>query len=172
MKAGVFLFISLLSFTKIIAQDSVFDVARYGTVQQMENLYRENPDVINKIDSKKFSPLILACYRGNEDVALFLIEKVKDIDYTSGMGTALMAAVMNGNLKLIEKLIDHKANLNITDKDGKTALIYAVFFNKNEIAKALINAGADKMIKDNDGKKAIDFAEFNSNTELIILLTK
>lgn len=172
MKAGVFLFITFLSFTKTIAQDSVFDVARYGTVQQMENLYRENPDVINNIDPKKFSPLILACYRGNEDVALFLIEKVKDIDYTSGMGTALMAAVMNGNINLVKKLIDHKANLNITDKDEKTALIYAVFFNKNEIAKALIDAGADKMIKDNDGKKAIDFAEFNSNTELIILLTK
>lgn len=57
MKAGVFLFISLLSFTKIIAQDSVFDVARYGTVQQMENLYRENPDVINKIDSKNLAHL-------------------------------------------------------------------------------------------------------------------
>ena len=38
MKAGVFLFISLLSFAKITAQESVFDVARYGTVQQMENL--------------------------------------------------------------------------------------------------------------------------------------
>jgi hypothetical protein len=151
---------------------TVFDIARKGTLAEIEALYKLNPELINTVDDRKSSPLLLACYRGNVDVALFLTHKVKDVNYNSGMGTALMAAVMSGNVDIIKNLIAVKADLNQTDSQGKTALIYAVFFNKNDIAKILIDAGADKSLKDSDGKTALDFATFNKNTELIILLNK
>ena len=151
---------------------NVFDIARKGTLAEIEALYKQNPDLINTVDDRKSSPLLLACYRGNVDVALFLAHKVKNVNYNSGMGTALMAAVMSGNIEIIKNLIAVKADLNQTDSQGKTALIYAVFFNKNDIAKILIDSGADKSLKDSDGKTAIDFATFNKNTELIILLNK
>ena len=99
-----------------------------------------------------------------------MADKVEDINYNSGMGSALMAAVMSGNLVLIDKLISLKADLNLKDIQGKTALIYAVFFNKNDIVKSLLKAGADKKIADNEGRAALDYANFNKNTELIILL--
>lgn len=170
------LFISILlilSHLHASAQEkNVFDIARKGTLLEIETLYKKNPSLINTIDERKSSPLLLACYRANVSVALFLADKVSDLNYNSGMGTALMAAVMSGNVVIVEKLIASKADLNQSDSQGKTALIYAVFFNKNDIAKLLISAGADKSKKDGDGKTALDFANFNKNTELIILLDK
>ncbi len=151
---------------------TVFDIARKGTLAEIEALSKQNPELINTVDDRKSSPLLLACYRGNTDVALFLAKKVNDVNYNSGMGTALMAAVMSGKIEIVKSLIDVKADLNQTDSQGKTALIYAAFFNKNDIAKALIDAGADKTKQDSDGKTALDFATFNKNTELIILLNK
>ena len=148
----------------------VFSISRKGTLEQIQEIYLKNPQSINSISENKSSPLILACYRNNEAVALFLVDKVEDINYNSGMGSALMAAVMSGNITIINKLISLKADLNLKDVQGKTALIYAVFFNKNDIVKSLLKAGADKKITDNEGRAALDYANFNKNTELIILL--
>ncbi len=153
------------------AQDlNVFDLARKGTLEQIEAAYKKNPQIINSVDERNSTPLILACYRGNTAVALFLAEKVNNVNYNSGRGTALMAAVMSGDLNIVNKLISVKADLNQKGEGNKTALIYAVFFNKDEIAEALIKAGADKNIPDEDGRKALDYANFNKNTKLIILL--
>ncbi|AWH86539.1 ankyrin repeat domain-containing protein [Flavobacterium album] len=153
-------------------QKNVFDIARNGTLKEIENSFINDPDTINTIDPNGFTPLILACYHGNKDVALFIAQKAKDINYKSAMGTALMAAVVKGDAEIVKELINLKANTDSCDANGKTALIYAVFFNKNEIAKMLIQAGANTSIKGNDNKTAYDFALNNKNTELIILLDK
>ena len=160
----------LLTFLGISQEKNIFDIARKGTLQEIENSYKKNPELINSVDERKSSPLILASYRGNTEVALFLADKVKDVNYNSGMGTALLAAVMADNNAIIEKLIAVKADLNKTDASGKTALIHATFFSKTPIVKMLLKAGADKTIKDADGRIAIDYANFNKNTELVILL--
>lgn len=164
---GLFFFLGL---TVRGQEKTVFDIARGGTLAEMETLYKKNPELIDSLNDRKSSPLILACYKGNEAVALFLADKSKNIDYNSGMGTAVMAAVMSGNENILKKLIAKKADLNQMDTQGKTALMFATYFNKNEIVKLLLLAGADKKLKDQDGKTALDYADANKNTELIILL--
>lgn len=169
-----FITYSLLLFTFLASAQTknVFDIARKGNLQEIQKIYKNNPAAIDSVDEKKSSPLLLACYRGNTEVALFLAEKTKNINYNSGMGTALMAAVMSGNTTIVAKLIAVKADLNLADTSGKTALIYATFFNKNDIVKLLLPAGVDKNAKDIDHRTALDYANFNKNTELIILLNK
>lgn len=162
----------LVTFFASAQTKNVFDIARKGTLSEINEIYKNKPELINSVDGNKSSPLILACYKGNEEVAFFLIDKVDDINYNSGMGSALMASIMSGNEKIVKKLIEKKADLNQKDTQGKTALIYAAFFNKNIIAKLLIEAGADLKIKDNDARIALDYANFNKNTELIIALDK
>ena len=171
MKTILFITYSLLVFTYAQAQDkTVFDVARKGTLLEMENIYKQNPESINSVNDNKSTPLILACYRNNEAVALYLLDKVSNINYNSGMGTALMAAIMSGNKVIIEKLITKKADLNQKDTQGKTALIYAVFNNNTEIVQMLVKAGANKKLADKENRTALDYAKFNKNTQLIILL--
>lgn len=86
MKNIFFILSFILSFTVMSAQEkakSIFDIARNGTVAEVKELMKQNPDVINQANENGFSPLILACYRGNIEVAKFLIDHVKDVNYKS-----------------------------------------------------------------------------------------
>lgn len=171
MKLSVLIFgFMLVSMTCNSQEKTVFDVARKGTLSEIQAIYNKNPAIVNAVNDNKATPLILACYRNNQDVALFLLDRVANINYNSGMGTALMAAIMSGNKVIIEKLIVKKADLNQIDTQGKTALIYAAFNNNTEVVELLIKAGADKKIADTENRTALDYAKFNKNTRLIILL--
>jgi ankyrin repeat protein len=168
----IILFIYFIVFSAFSqAQDkNVFDIARKGTLSDIQEIFNQTPNLINSINDNKATPLILACYRNNEAVALYLSDKVSNINYNSGMGTALMASIMSGNKVIIEKLISKKADLDQTDTQGKTALIYASFNNNTEIVQMLIKAGANKKLADKENRTALDYAKFNKNTQLIILL--
>jgi len=168
----IILFIYFIVFSAFSqAQDkNVFDIARKGTLSDIQEIFNQTPNLINSINDNKATPLILACYRNNEAVALYLSDKVSNINYNSGMGTALMASIMSGNKVIIEKLISKKADLDQTDTQGKTALIYAAFNNNTEIVQMLIKAGANKKLADKENRTALDYAKFNKNTQLIILL--
>ena len=168
----IILFIYFILFSAVSqAQDkNVFDIARKGTLSDIQEIFNQTPDLINSINDNKATPLILACYRNNEAVALYLSDKVSNVNYNSGMGTALMASIMSGNKVIIEKLISKKADLDQTDTQGKTALIYASFNNNTEIVQMLIKAGANKKLADKENRTALDYAKFNKNTQLIILL--
>ncbi|UMY66236.1 MULTISPECIES: ankyrin repeat domain-containing protein [unclassified Flavobacterium] len=159
-----------MSFSTWAQQTTVFDVARKGTLAEMKALYDADPAITSQLNESKANALILAAYRGNRDVALFLCDKTADLNYNCGRGTALMAAVMGSDIEIVKALIARHVNLDTTDDDGKTALMYAAFFNKNDIARLLIKSGADKTQKDHEGRTALDVARFNQNTELIILL--
>lgn len=161
----------LFSFLITNAQNkNVFDIARNGTLKEIQELNKSNPNLIDTYNENKSSPLILACYRGNTDVALYLIANTKDINYNSGMGTALMAAVVKGNIELVKALINAKANLDLFDSQGKTALMYAVQFKNIEIIKLLLQHKANKSILSNEGKSAFEYAIFSGDETIINLL--
>lgn len=150
---------------------NVFDIARKGTLNEIQKLNKSNPNLINSVDENKSNPLILACYRGNVEVAKFLIKNVKDINYSSDMGTALMASTYKNQTELVQLLLESKANPNTTDVNGTTAMLLAVQFQNIELVKLLLKFNADKTIKDNKGKTAFEYAVFSKN-ELIINLLK
>nr|WP_322623280.1 ankyrin repeat domain-containing protein [uncultured Flavobacterium sp.] len=149
---------------------AAFDIARKGTVAEIEKIYSTDKASVNAVDSNGNSMLILACYRGNTEVAKYIASKTSDINYKNKQGTALMAAVMNGDAALVSYLLQKGAKPDIAEESGKTALIYAVSFGKTACAKALVSGGANKNIKDNEGKTALDYARNTQITELIILL--
>lgn len=158
-------------FSFSFAQKDVFSVARNGTVEEMKLLFEKNKNCVNEIDNYEFSPLILASYRGNFEVAKYLITIVKNVDYQSPEGTALMAAVMRNNTELIQLLIEKNANLDLTSKTGVTALMLAIQFKNIEIIKILLHNKANLFLKDNEGKTAFEYA-VNTNDEKIIQLLK
>jgi ankyrin repeat protein len=155
----------------IFSQNDVFAVARNGSVEEMKVLFEKNANCVNEVNNYGFSPLILASYRGNFEVAKYLITIVKDINYQSPEGTALMATVMSGNMELLHLLIDKKANLDATNKTGVTALMLATQFKNIEIITLLLQHNANKLLKDNEGKTAFEYA-VNTNNDAIIQLLK
>ena len=148
----------------------VFEVARKGTVSQAEAIVKTNPKAFNVINENGFSPLILACYSGNNEVIDFLIANNANVNYTSQEGTALMAATVKGNLDLVALLLKKGADPDLKNKTGITALMYAVQFKNVDIVKLLLNSGANKFLQDNEGRTAFEYAVFTKNDEIINLL--
>ena len=151
-------------------QPNVYDIARTGTVEQAKAITKTNPEAFKTVNENGYSPLTLACYRGNTDVARYLIDNGSDINGNSNMGTPLMAAVVKGNSDIVQYLLDKKADPNLTDPNGTTALIYAVTFRNPDIIKLLLAHGAEKAIADNKGKTAFEYAVFSGNETIINLL--
>lgn len=174
MKKNTFLFllISVVCSAQMKADKDVFDTARYGTVAEMKMLYSKDKNSINATSKMGFSPLILACYRGNDAVAEYLAKNVKDINYASDNGTALAAVAVKGNAKLAKILLENGADPNIADAMGVTPLIYAVQFENVALIKLLMKHNADPNKADKQGKSPIDYAAFTENQDIVNLLKK
>lgn len=171
MKKIYCLFLFIISFQFALAQEkNIFDIARTGTVADAKNFVKENPKAVLSVNENGFSALVLATYRGNNEIAKFLIENGSDINGNSAMGTPLMAAVVKGNNEIAKLLIEKGANLNPTDANGTTALIYAVQFKNVELVKLLVEKKADKTNVDKKGKTAFEYAVFSENEEIMNLL--
>ena len=164
--------LSLIVFQFSFSQEKsdVFDIARAGTVEEVKQILKSNPKAFQLVNKEGFSPLILACYRGNNEVVKFLIDNGSDIDASSSMGTALMAAVVKGNDEIVKILLDKNADINAIDSNGTTALMYAVQFQNEELIKLLLEYKADKSKIDKNGKTAFEFAVFSKNEAIINLL--
>ena len=165
------LILLIISVNTVFSQDiNCFDVARKGNLSEMKSLFAKDKSVINAVDDKGSSMLILACYRGNKDVAKFLLENNVDVNYVSKNGTALMACVVKGEFELVDKLLLNGANIDLKDQNGMTALMLAVQFNNSEMVKKLIKENANKELKCNQNKTAFEYAIEFKYEEIINLL--
>jgi ankyrin repeat protein len=149
---------------------SVFDIARNGTLEQFKKAIEKDSNIINLQSKEGYTPLTLACYYSNNEVAKYLIKNVKDINSKSGFGTPLMAAAVKNNKELVALLLKNKANPDAIDKNGSTALHFSVIFNFEEIIKLLIASKANTTIKDNRGNTALDYATITGNKKLTQLI--
>ena len=170
MNKLIFFIIFSLNLSLLSAQEktkSVFDIARSGSVEELKELMIKTPDIINETNENGFSPLILACYRGNKEVAAFLIDHVKDVNYKSKEGTALAALSIRYNKDLVEHLLKKNANPNIADDTGTTPLFWAVKSANKELVELLLKYKADKTIKDSIGMTPFEYALKTENKEII-----
>lgn len=60
-------------------------------------------------------------------------------------------------MEAIDLLIDHGADIDVQNADGRTALMLAAQVGDEELIDYLLDYGADKLIKDNTGM-ITDFA--------------
>lgn len=176
LKNYIAFFVVLLSFcanAQQVEMKNIFDVARTGTLSEATALFQEDSKVVNEINDEGYSPLILACYRGNTEVAQFLINNGADLNYNNAMGTPLMAAIVKNNIEIVILLLKKNVNIEQKDSNGTTALIYAAMFKNHDICKILIQAKANYETKDNRGNSALDYAILADDDQLIqILKTK
>ena len=122
------------------------------------------------------SALVLAAHSGHGDTAALLLEKGANPDAAESGYTALHAAVLRSDLKLVQALLARKANPDLrttkgtplrrdtTDFNlpatliGSTPYLLAARFLEPEIMKALAAGGADKTLTMRDGTTALMLA--------------
>ncbi len=81
-------------------------------------------------------------------------------------------AAGNGNLAIIEEMLNSSININAKNHNGETALIYASQYGHTEIVKLLIDKGADVNIQNDHGYTALMYASTELKIEIIKLLIK
>lgn len=159
----------LFYFSSASAQ-SIFDAARKGDVARIEFLHKLNPDTINSLNESKFTPLIIAVYRNQNEAAKYLLKLGALVDTKSPEGAAILAACYKNNLEAAELLLKYKTEINSVNEEGTTALMYAAMNNHIELIKLLLQNGANKSITNKYGQTALGYARQYNYQEAIELL--
>jgi ankyrin repeat protein len=153
-------------------EKSIFDIARFGTVEQLMNAFQKDSNVLSQKDNNGFTALILATYRNNKEVALKFIELDTELNYSSPMGTVLMASVYKNNQEVFDALIKKEVDLNTVDNQSNTALMLAVITQNQYMVEKLLEKGANKSTMNKDQKNAFMLALETNNNKIIELFDR
>ena len=144
----------LLCFSANLKAQSVFDVARSGTAEKMEEYLNKYPDHINLISEHGSSPFLLAAYRGNNEVANLLIEKGADLTYCYGEGSAIYALIYKNNIQLLEAIL--KKGVTVNDTCHFQQLGYPIHFaltlQRYDALSLILKYNANLNITDQQGR--------------------
>jgi len=166
------LLLMLVMFQFVTAQTAmdIFDIARKGTAAQALEAVKKQPHIFDSVNKDEYTPLILACYRGNTEVAKVMLEHKTNVNANSPMGTALMAATVKGDLDMVELLLKYHPDVNLSDNQGITALMYAAMFKNEKIVSLLLQNGAKLDLMSQQGKTAFEYATETKQENIINLL--
>ena len=167
-----FCFIAFALLVQVMAfGQNVFDVARSGDLQALQSMMKVNPDTVNSVNASGHSPLILAAYNNQVQIAEQFIKNGADVNFTFSQGTAIHGAAFKGHLEIVKLLANNGAALDEPDQNKTTPIIYATLFGHTEVAKYLFARGADPYFEDATGSSALSYAKSLNNEELLTLYT-
>lgn len=106
-----------------------------GLSEHIEQMLRDDPELINAITANGETPLMTAIYYGKRDIVQQLL--------TYGVPVSLHEAVALGDVETMMYLIGEGATVHEMSYDGWTPLHLASFFGSYEAALLLIERGAD-----------------------------
>lgn len=166
------LLLLLILYQTSFSQTTIFQAARENNTAFVTQ-YISDGFNIDTVDSRGFSPLILACYNGNKETTHLLIKAGASIDLQDRTGnTALIAVCFKGFSDLFDLLFTSKIDVDKQNFNGATALTFAATFNQVVLVKKLKEKGARSDIKDRFGKTPLDYALIQDNIEVINILSK
>jgi ankyrin repeat protein len=109
--------------------------------------------------------------RGDTKALLLFFEAGIDVNsQNSGGYTALMAAAKNGQLDVVNKLLQQKPNVDVQGYNGLTALMLAAENGQLSIVKALLAKNADPNLQDNNGWSALMKAVYRGHTDCVVAI--
>ncbi|MEW6745447.1 MAG: ankyrin repeat domain-containing protein [Planctomycetota bacterium] len=126
------------------AAGDAFDAARKGDVAALTGMLKEQPKLLQALDSEKNTLLHVAARAGQVGVCKLLLDKGIPVDTGDREGsTALEVAASSGRIEVARLLLARKSNVKHHDANGWSALHFAIRNNQLPMAKELLAAGAD-----------------------------
>jgi ankyrin repeat protein len=148
--------------TPLVERDlDQFEAASLGDLEQIKKWVAEHPEEIDEKSKDGFTPLLLAAYFGQPEIARFLLESGADPTISSANNlhvAPIHAATADDQEEIVDLLLDLKVPLNVTTGEGFTALHNAAQNGNVEMIRKLIEHGADPTQPMYEGKRAADFA--------------
>ncbi len=99
----------------------------------------DNGANINAVSKDRgYTAVMDAVWRKNYDITKYLIEQGADLSIISTDGQPILVlAVGNGNVKIVNLLLEHGADPDVKDSMGMSARGYAVLFKRPEMIEAM-----------------------------------
>jgi ankyrin repeat protein len=120
----------------------------------------------------KITPLMKACWDGEQEIASFLIDNGADVNATDNDGeTPIYSAIKRDRPELTQLLIEKGAKVNIKDSRQFSPLTIAAAAGSDKIIELLVNAGAD-LKTETYGLTSLMFAISAKKLDTVRLLVK
>ncbi|KAI8897489.1 prosome, macropain 26S subunit, non-ATPase, 10, isoform CRA_c [Globomyces pollinis-pini] len=113
---------------------NIFQYALEGKSEEVKTLVEAEPKWLSKTDEDQRTILHWAVSGGHEDLLDYLIQKGMDVNLEDDSNwTPLMIATSTGNLKIVKKLLDCKADPKRNNTTKRSPLHYAASKNKIDV---------------------------------------
>jgi ankyrin repeat protein len=148
---------------------ALHNACEHGDLDIIDFLLKHGGEkVIYSLDTREFSPLTVAAFKGRNEVIRFLIKHWKvDINDTHGVHPLFMA-VQHDAIPTVELLIELGADVNVIQTDKNCSPLHlAASNNFLDIVKLLIDHKANVNIQDNRGYTPLIMAASEGYTECV-----
>jgi hypothetical protein len=131
-----------------------------GRLEEVRELVENGHAAVSGHKAIDKTPLYVAVVAKHIEIIRYLLSKGADINERGGSGqsTALMGAALINSVEIARILVEHRANVNLSQKWGSTALSEACQKKNVEMVRLLLKHGADIETKAFKPEKLISFA--------------
>ena len=144
-----------------------------GMVENITKIVASDPSIANKHSPDGFTPLSLAAFFDQEEIALLILESGGDpnLKASNSAGVnALHSAVAKNNLSLCRLFLENGADPNIPQMQNVTSLHSAAHRGNAELVKLLVEYGADINAKMENGDSALSISQRDGHKDIIAFL--
>lgn len=139
----------------------LFEAAAVGDPDRVSAIVASQPEAVHAVNPDGFTPLGLAAFFGQEEVAQRLLAGGADVNQvmeSANRNTALDAAVASGHPEVVRILLEGDADVECRALGGYTPLLKAAFGGDIGLVRLLLDHGADPQATTDEGRMALDIA--------------
>lgn len=153
---------------------SIFDIARSGSAQQMQKLLKKHPEQLHLRSENGATPLLLATYRGNHEVAQVLLEAGADPNQCFKEGAPIYGVIFKADAQMLDLLLKKGVDVNQVCQFEELGypIHLAINLLRFEQIKQLLAAGVRLDVRDAQGRTIEDLLRLHQNPELNALFEK
>jgi ankyrin repeat protein len=155
----------------------LMEAVRNNDLGAINQILIQNLALVNGVDNRGYSPLVLAAEHGRTEAARVLLQRGAQINFFSNIGinhTALMAASIQGHIDVVEVLLEHRADVTLHPNHQDSPIILAAQNFNFEIVRRLVVAGANpndiNRFSDGSGRSSLHYAAQRGDLETVDFL--
>ncbi|MDB5109426.1 MAG: hypothetical protein JWR67_540 [Mucilaginibacter sp.] len=158
---------------KYLDDINLFEASAAGKFDAVAHLVYTHPEAVNVYAEDGFTPLGLACYFGQFEVARYLVLKGADVNLPSNNGFnvyPIHSAAAGNYTEIVRMLLDKGALVNVKQQAGATPLHSAAQNGNLEMLILMLEKGAEVNARMEGGKLPADLARekgFNEIAEIL-----
>src|SRR6201996_442186 len=159
---------------KYMGEIRLFEASAAGKFDVVAHLIYNHPDAVDDYAEDGFTPLGLACYFGQAEVARYLVLKGANVNLPSNNGFQVFpihSAASGNHTDIVRMLVENGAQVNVTQQAGVTPLHSAAQNGNLEMLIILLENGAEVNSRMEGGKLPADLAREKGFEEIAEILS-